>query len=65
MIGDSAPATWLFLRGKSMSPQIGELADILSEVLGAVKLDDRERFRQIVLSEKARQEEKLSPTATR
>ena len=61
VIGDSAPAAWLFLRGKSMSPQIGELADILSEVLGAVKLDDRERFRQIVLAEKARQERKIVP----
>jgi hypothetical protein len=61
VIGDSAPAAWLFLRGKSMSPQIGELADILSEVLGAVKLDDRERFRQIVLAEKARQERKIIP----
>ena len=61
VIGDSAPATWLFLRGKSMSPHIGELADILSEVLSAVKLDDRERFRQIVLSEKARQERKIVP----
>jgi hypothetical protein len=61
VIGDSAPAAWLFLRGKSMSPQIGELADILSEVLGAVKLDDRERFRQIVLEEKARQERKIVP----
>jgi hypothetical protein len=61
VIGDSAPATWLFLRGKSMSPQIGELADILSEVLGAVKLNDRERFRQIVLAEKARQERNIVP----
>jgi hypothetical protein len=61
VIGDGAPATWLFLRGKSMSPHIGELADILSEVLSAVKLDDRERFRQIVLSEKARQERKIVP----
>jgi presequence protease len=61
VIGDSAGAAWLFLRGKSMSPQIGELADILSEVLGAVKLDDRERFRQIVLVEKARQERKIVP----
>ncbi len=58
---NGAPATWLFLRGKSMTPQVGELADILAEVLGAVKLDDRERFRQIVLAEKARQERKIVP----
>ncbi|MFZ0930190.1 MAG: insulinase family protein [Syntrophobacteraceae bacterium] len=62
VVGDSVPAAWLFLRGKSMSPQIGELTDILAEVLGAVKLDDRERFRQIVLAEKARQERKIVPS---
>ncbi|MGC8490889.1 MAG: insulinase family protein [Syntrophobacteraceae bacterium] len=62
VIGDTAPATWLFLRAKSMTGQTGELADILSEVLGAVKLDDRERFRQIVLEEKARQERKIVPS---
>ena len=37
------------------------MSDILAEVLGAVKLDDRERFRQIVLAEKARQERKIVP----
>ena len=61
VIGDSAPAAWLFLRGKSMTPQVGDLTDILAEVLGAVKLDDRERFRQIVLAEKARQERHIVP----
>ena len=60
--GDSAPAAWLFLRGKSMTAQVGELTDILAEALGAVKLDDRERFRQIVLEEKARQERKIVPS---
>ena len=62
VIGDSEPATWLFLRGKSMTAQTVELADILAEVLGAAKLDDRERFRQIVLEEKARQERKIVPS---
>ncbi|HYA41833.1 MAG TPA: insulinase family protein [Syntrophobacteraceae bacterium] len=62
VIGNGLPATWLFLRGKSMTGQMGDLADILSEVLGAVKLDDRERLRQIVLTEKARQERKIVPS---
>ncbi len=62
VMGDSVPATWLFLRAKSMTAQTGELADILAEVLGAVKLDNRERFRQIVLEEKARQERKIVPS---
>ncbi len=61
VIGNSAPATWLFLRGKSMTPQVGDLVDILAEVLGSVKLDDKERFRQIVLAEKARQERRIVP----
>ncbi len=62
VIGDSEPAAWLFLRGKSMTAQTGDLADILAEVLGSVKLDNRERFRQIVLEEKARQERKIVPS---
>jgi presequence protease len=61
VIEGGTPAAWLFLRGKSMTDQMGDLADILSEVLGAVKLDNRERFRQIVLGEKARQERKIVP----
>jgi Zn-dependent M16 (insulinase) family peptidase len=61
VIGDSNPAAWLFLRSKSMTSQVRDLADILDEVLGAVKLGDRERFRQIVLEEKARQERKIVP----
>ncbi|MDR3568157.1 MAG: insulinase family protein [Syntrophobacteraceae bacterium] len=62
VMGESAPAAWLFLRGKSMTGQTGDLADILGEVLGAGKLNDRERFRQIVLEEKARQERKIVPS---
>ncbi len=61
VVEDGTPAAWLFLRGKSMTEQMGDLADILAEVLGAVKLDNRERFRQIVLAEKARQERKIVP----
>jgi Zn-dependent M16 (insulinase) family peptidase len=61
VIGDSMPTAWLFLRGKSMTAQTRDLADILAEVVGAVKLDNRERFRQIVLEEKARQERKIVP----
>jgi hypothetical protein len=61
VIKDRSHAAWLFLRGKSMTGHMGDLADILAEVLGAVKLDNRERFRQIVLGEKARQERKIIP----
>jgi presequence protease len=52
---------WLFLRGKSMLPQVEELVQIIRDVLLTVRLDNRERFRQMVLEEKARQEQKLVP----
>jgi Zn-dependent M16 (insulinase) family peptidase len=52
-------AAWLFLRGKAMESQTTELVDILRDVLLNVRLDSRDRFRQMVLEEKARQEQKL------
>lgn len=61
-VGDSPSAVWLFLRAKSMTGQAGELLDILSDVLLTLRLDNRERFRQMVLEEKARQERKLIPS---
>lgn len=54
-------STWFMLRGKAMVSQSDELLDILRDMLAAVKLDNRERFRQMVLEEKARQEQKLIP----
>jgi presequence protease len=58
---DDKGALWLLLRGKSMLPQLDEFLALLREVLLTVRLDNRERFRQMVLEEKARQEEKLVP----
>jgi len=59
---DSAQgAAWLFLRGKAMRSQIQDLLAILSDVLSSVRLDNRERFRQMVLEEKAQQEQKIIP----
>jgi len=49
-------ALWFFLRGKAMLPQAGELLAILEEVLLSPRFDQRERFRQIVLEEKAQLE---------
>ncbi|MBW2544268.1 MAG: insulinase family protein [Deltaproteobacteria bacterium] len=51
----------LFLCGKAMFPQVGDLFDIIRELLMDVRLDNRERFRQMVLEEKARQEQQLVP----
>jgi Zn-dependent M16 (insulinase) family peptidase len=58
--GDQAVAR-LFLRGKSTMTQAGELLDILRDVLQSARLDQRERFMQIVLEEKADQEARLIP----
>jgi len=59
--GSTEAASWLFLRGKVMKEQAGELLGILGDVLLTVRLDNRDRFRQMVLEEKARQEERLVP----
>ncbi len=54
-------AAWLFLRGKAMADRSEELVGIISELLLNIRLDDQERFRQMVMEEKARAEEKLIP----
>lgn len=53
-------SAWLFLRGKAMPAQAGELLAILRDVLLTVQLDNRERLRQIVLEEKAGVEASLA-----
>lgn len=56
------PAAWLFLRSKAMIPRAGELCDILAEVLTSANLDNKDRFHQMVLEEKGRQERKMVPS---
>ncbi len=46
-------AAWLFLRGKAMTDQAGDLLAILKDVLMNARLHDRERIRQMVLENKA------------
>ena len=58
----SDSALWFFLRGKAVTSQAGELLDILKDVLLTVRLDNRERFKQIVLENKARAEAGLIPS---
>lgn len=60
--GSEEGTAWLFLRGKAMLSQSGELLNILRDVLLKVRLDNQERFRQMVLEAKARQEERLVPS---
>ncbi|MBN2059931.1 MAG: insulinase family protein [Deltaproteobacteria bacterium] len=55
-------AAWLFLRGKAMSSNLNDLLEILRDILLTVRLDNKERFRQIVLEAKAREEQRLVPT---
>jgi hypothetical protein len=54
-------AAWLFLCGKVMQNQFGELLSIIEDVLLSSRLDNRERFRQMALEEKARYEQGLVP----
>lgn len=54
-------AQWLFLRGKAIANQTPDLLDILADVLLTVDLNQPERFKQILLEEKARLEAGLIP----
>lgn len=55
-------AAWLFLRGKAMLNQTEDLVHILKDILLTVKLDNQKRFRQMLLEEKARVEQRLIPS---
>lgn len=47
---------WLFLRAKATMSRAQDLLDVLSDILQTANFDDRERFEQIVLEAKAREE---------
>ena len=64
-VGATRAETWLFLRGKSTGDKADELLAILQDVLLTARLDNRERFRQIVLEEKAGMEAALVPAGHR
>lgn len=55
-------ATYLFYRGKSIIESAPKLLKLLEEILLTANLDNQERFRQIVLEEKAGAEASLIPT---
>lgn len=57
--GKDESIAWLFLRTKAMVPQTGELLAILRDILTDANLEDRERFRQMALQEKASLESRL------
>jgi Zn-dependent M16 (insulinase) family peptidase len=56
---------WLFMRSKATVEKTQNLLDILKDVLLTVKLDNCDRFRQMVLEEKAGQEAGLVPSGHR
>jgi len=55
-------SAWFLVSGKATVAQTGELLAILRDILLTVTLDDRERFRQIALKAKARNEAGLVPS---
>ncbi len=58
---ENATTTWLIIRGKAMLAQAPELLAILHDILLTTRFDDQERFRQMVLDEKASREAALVP----
>jgi Zn-dependent M16 (insulinase) family peptidase len=59
--GSDRPATYFFLRGKAIASQAPELLAVLQDILLDARLDQRERFKQIVLERKAGLEAGLVP----
>ncbi|MCU0820972.1 MAG: insulinase family protein, partial [Spirochaetes bacterium] len=56
---------WLILRCKAMMDQTDELFGILGDMLLRVKLDDRDRFKQIALQMKTGREQGIIPQGNR
>lgn len=61
VMDSGAAAAWGFLRGKATVAHADDLLAIVRDVLLTAQLDNRERFRQLVLEEKASQEAQLIP----
>ncbi len=57
-----ASAAHLFLRGKCMSEQTGDLFDILHDILFTPAFNNRKRFREVLLEQKAEMESSLVPS---
>ena len=60
--GASSDTTaWMFIRAKALTHQVGELFDILGDVLLKTNFNQQNRFLQIVQEERARHESHLIP----
>jgi len=56
------PVTRLVMRAKAVGKRVGDMLDIMRDALTRARFDDRERFRQMVLEEKAGLEHALVPS---
>jgi hypothetical protein len=65
MRGSDVSQSWFMLRSKALAGMEDELFDILADVLLSARIDDRERFLQIVLENKAGSESALIPSGHR
>jgi Zn-dependent M16 (insulinase) family peptidase len=65
IVGTDEAAAWLFLRSKAVPDRVPELLQILHDILLTARLDNPERFRQMVLEEKANLEAALTPAGHR
>ncbi|MHC1742286.1 MAG: insulinase family protein [Syntrophobacteraceae bacterium] len=52
---------WLIMRSKATRTRAEDLFDILHDLVSSTQWDNRERFRQMVLEEKARHERRIIP----
>ena len=62
--GGVTSTTWFYLRSKALPGQTIELLSILQDILARARLDNRARFRQLVLEEKASVESRLVPAGS-
>ncbi len=62
VLNQKTSTAWLFLRGKATIDNAAEMLAILQDILLWVKLDNKERFLQMALEEKATIEANLIPS---
>jgi Zn-dependent M16 (insulinase) family peptidase len=64
VMGGQTATAWLNLRGKALPEQTGELLAILRDILTRARLDNRDRFQQLILEEKAALESRIVPAGS-
>jgi len=65
ILGETGSTSRLFLRGKSLPDKIPDMLRILKDIITQADLKNKERFRQLVLEEKAGMEQALIPAGHR